>query len=324
MPHCRQNFSSSSTFRPQLGHQLGISLSLLSRECYCIEIESFNYHNVTRASNDSPDFVMRFAESIEVRLHASRFFGAHNHDHSNSHVESPVHIALGNTANPRKQIKHRKHRPRAAIYLRRHPFRQNAREVVEKTTPCNMSKPFDRSRIEQSFERAQIAAMRLQQLLAGRAAELCDFCVRFVTCDFEEQLSRKAVSICVQAYRRQSYQVISGRNARAVNDQAAIDDSDDKACDVVFAIVVKAGHLRSLASDQNATSLVAPAGETFNHRCDSFGNELSRRDVVEEEKGSRALNENVIDAMTHKVITNCVMNPCHERNAKLRAHSVSR
>src|ERR1041384_5804731 len=246
MPHCRQNFSSVSTFRPQFGHQLPI-FPFVSWLC-CVASVCAQCHR-TRALDDAPYIVACLAELFKMRAQSSDLFRLSDDNHPDSHIKCPVHLLVGNVADSGESIKHRKNRPRSLSYLNRFSFGKDPRNVLEQSSPGDVRQPFYQTRFEQTVQRFEIAAMRLEQFFRNCAAEFFLVADSFVTGNFKEQLTRETIPVRMQANGWQTYQCVSGRNATAVYDLFTIGDSDNETRYVVFAVVVEAGHLRSLASD---------------------------------------------------------------------------
>ena len=102
--------------------------------------------------------------------------------------------------------------------------------------------------------------------------------------DVEYDAARERVAVGVQAGRRQADQHVAGRDAPAVDQSLALDDADDEAGEVVFAVGVEARHLGGLAAEQRAAVLAARARESFDDLHRDVGIEPAGREVVEEEQ----------------------------------------
>src|SRR5205085_2678522 len=107
--------------------------------------------------------------------------------------------------------------------------------TVPQAAAGDVRQPLDDPAVEQAFERAEVAAVRLQQLARRRGAQLFDVGVGPVAGDLEHQLARQAVAVRVQAYGRQRQQHVARSYGFTVDDARAVNDADDEACDVVFA-----------------------------------------------------------------------------------------
>src|SRR6186997_3439634 len=98
--------------------------------------------------------------------------------------------------------------------------------------------------------------------------------------------------------------------------------SDDEPGQVVIRRSVQARHFGSLPSCKRATVLSAPCRDTGD---DSFHDgriQLAERDVVVEEKRTRTLDEDVVDAMIDEVATDGVVTAGFDGNLYLRANAV--
>ena len=126
----------------------------------------------------------------------------------------------------------------------------------------------------------------------------------------------------MQAGRRQANQRIAGDNRATVDHARLLDDADDEAGDVVFAVGVEARHLRRLAAEQRAPVLAAAARHAADDLLGDIRRQASRREVVEEEERLGALHEDVVDAVVHEVGADGVVAARHERDLELGADAV--
>ena len=87
----------------------------------------------------------------------------------------------------------------------------------------------------------------------------------------EHDPPRQRVAVGVQAGRGHADQHVAGRDRPAVDQPRAVDDADDEAGEVVFAVGVEARHLRGLAAEQRAAVLAAGARHAADDRSATSG-----------------------------------------------------
>src|SRR5262245_28781452 len=128
----------------------------------------------------------------------------------------------------------------------------------------------------------------------------------------------------MQPDRRQRQQNISGRDCFAVNDLVAIHHADDKAGDVVLAVLIEPRHLCGLATKQYATIFAATIRHAFDDTRNYIGRQLSRRDVIQKEKRPSALNQNVVHTMIDEIAADGVVYPSRKRDLEFGADAIGR
>ena len=111
-------------------------------------------------------------------------------------------------------------------------------------------------------------------------------------------------------------------NGPAVDDAGAIDDADDEARDVVFAVGVEAGHLRGFAAEERAAVVAACRREALDDLHGHVGLEPAGGEVVEKEQRPGALDQDVVDAVVDEIPPDGVVDAGHEGDAELRADAV--
>src|SRR4029077_5945489 len=102
----------------------------------------------------------------------------------------------------------------------------------------------------------------------------------------------------------------------------SIDDADDEAGDVVFAVGVEARHFGRFAADEGAAVLPASAGDAADDLLRHLRQQPARREVVEKKQRYRALNQDVVDAMVDEIGADRLVPARHERDLQLRADAV--
>src|SRR2546427_916525 len=87
--------------------------------------------------------------------------------------------------------------------------------------------------------------------------------------------------------------------------------------------MIKTRHLGGLATEQHAAILATAVGNPFDNAAHCFRGQFSRSDVIEKEKRSRTLDENVVDAVVDEIATDCVVNAGCKSDLELGPYSVS-
>ena len=113
-------------------------------------------------------------------------------------------------------------------------------------------------------------------------------------------------------------------NSTTVDDLFPIDDANDESRDIIFTLCVEARHLGRLAAQQHTSIFAAAGSDAFDDAPDCFRRETAGRNVIEKEKRTRALDQNVIDAVIHQIAANCIVSSRRERDLQFGAHTVGR
>jgi hypothetical protein len=145
-----------------------------------------------------------------------------------------------------------------------------------------------------------------------------------VSGDFKEEFARKRVAVRVEADRREREQCVARRDLPAVNDALAIHDADDEARHVVFAVGIEAGHLGGLAAESTQLFSRQPRAMPSTTEAIDFGSECAGRNVVEKEERTRALHENVVNAVVDEIAPDSVVRVRLESDFEFRSDAVRR
>src|SRR5205809_982260 len=145
---------------------------------------------------------------------------------------------------------------------------------------------------------------------------------RLVARNLEEKFPRERISVRVQANRGQSEHDIARRNSVTVDYLLAIDNAYDESGNIVFAVRIKSRHLRCLATQQRATILTTTVRDALDDARNGFRRELASCDVIEKEKRTRALHQNVVDAMVHEVATDRIVNAGREGDLQFGSNAI--
>src|SRR5690606_39359446 len=93
-----------------------------------------------------------------------------------------------------------------------------ARQVLSNASARDRRHPPDAAAGQQRRARREVRAMRAQQLLADRGAELIDVTVDTEPEDVERDPPRQRIAVRVQARRRQGDELIAGFAPAAIDD----------------------------------------------------------------------------------------------------------
>ena len=118
----------------------------------------------------------------------------------------------------------------------------------------------------------------------------------------EQNFAGEGIAVGVQAAGFDADDDVAGFDGfLAVEHPGFFDDADDGAADVVFALLVEAGHLGGFAADEGALVLGTGAGETFDDFSENVRLEFAGAEVIEEKEGFSAEHGDVVDAMVDEV-----------------------
>ena len=109
--------------------------------------------------------------------------------------------------------------------------------------------------------------------------------------------------------------------------RASLGRANTKACKIVVACGIHAGHLGCLAANQRRARLAAPLRDPFHNARRGIHVKLSAGKIVEEEKRLRTLNGNIIRAHGDKIDADRVVKAGFNGDLEFRArrhHSMRR
>ena len=122
--------------------------------------------------------------------------------------------------------------------------------------------------------------------------------------------------------RGYSDQHVADLNLGTVDQLALLDDSGRVTGDVIFPVLVHAGHLGGLAAHKGAACLTAAFRDSGDYRLDDLRTSLSLGHIVQEHKRLSALSQHIIDAHRHGVDPDSVVLVHGESYLKLGADSI--
>ena len=177
--------------------------------------------------------------------------------------------------------------------------------------------------LQQFLHQRAVADVDLQQFLANRAFQSRHAAGRFQFQLLEENFPRERIAVRVQAARRDADDRVAALHGfLAVEHPGFFHHADDRAAHVVFALLVKAGHLRRLAADERAMVFRAGAGEALDDVGENVRLQFARAEVIEEEQRFGAQHGDVVDAMVHEVRADGVVLVHREGDFELGADAV--
>src|SRR5215813_5914139 len=150
--------------------------------------------------------------------------------------------------------------------------------------------------------------MRLQKFGADLVADFGDVSFRLEFCDFEHKLARERITVRMQTSRRKREKRVAGLNAFSSEKIFSLDRADDESRKIVFAGRIEAGQLRGFAADECAACFAASAAHAIHKLLHDVRVHFAKREIIEEKKWLRALDENVIHAMIDEIAPNSGVN----------------
>jgi len=164
--------------------------------------------------------------------------------------------------------------------------------------------------------------MDLHQSRTGLILQRRHAVTRFVPGGLEDEFAGKGVTVGVQAGGRQANENVTWTDTLSGNQLVAVDDADDEASEVVFAVSVEAGHLRGLATNEGAAILLACLRQPSDHLLNDLIFEAAGREGSRERRGAQPLNRNVVDAVMDQVLPHCVMDAELEGDLEFGADAI--
>ncbi len=146
--------------------------------------------------------------------------------------------------------------------------------------------------------------------------------VGLVAGDLEEQLAGQRIAVGMQAGRGKADEHIAGLDLGAGDQLLFVNNADDEAGEVVFAVGIKARHLGGLSADQRAAVGLAGVGEAGDDLFDDALIEASGGEVIEKEERGRALDRDIVDAMIDQVCADSVVKAHFKGDLELGANAV--
>ena len=139
-----------------------------------------------------------------------------------------------------------------------------------------------------------------------------------------EHLAHQRVAVAVEAARREADQRVAFADGRSVDHLVAFDDADAETDELEFAFRVHAGHRGGLAAEQCTARALAAFGQAAQRVGGDLGVEPAHRDVVEEDDGLGALDDEVVHDHRDAVDADRVVAPDLRCELELRADTVGR
>src|SRR4030095_9732594 len=141
---------------------------------------------------------------------------------------------------------------------------------------------------------------------------------------FEQNFSRQRIAVAVNSARHKTDEHIAGNDLGRLDDLRFLDNADNKAGEIVFAVGKIAGVLGGFAADQRAPRLSTTRGDAAHHRLGDFDIELAAHEVVKKKQRLSALSKNIVHAHRHQIDADGVVNSSHESDLEFCSDSVRR
>ena len=112
-------------------------------------------------------------------------------------------------------------------------------------------------------------------------------------------------------------------NALAVNDFVFFHDAHGKARKIVFAVGIHARHFCRLTADQSAACEFAAMRNALDHTFGRVHVKFAATEIIKEKEAFGTLNENVVDAHGHQILTDRIVTVELEGKHELGSYAVS-
>jgi len=208
--------------------------------------------------------------------------------------------------------------------------REGSRDVVDETAAGDVGEGADDigfagfvEASEEGLDEGTVGDMDLEEFVAEGAVESGGAAGDLQAELIEEDLAGEGIAIGMEAGRGHADEDIAAADGfLAVEHPGFLDDADDGAGDVVFAVLVEAGHLGGFAADEGAAIGGAAPGEAGDDVFEDGGLEFSGAEIIEEEEGFGAEDGDVIDAMVDEVFADGVVTAGEEGDLQFGADAV--
>ena len=182
---------------------------------------------------------------------------------------------------------------------------------------------FDVEFLQQPLHQRAVADMDFQQFVANRVFQSRHAARRFEFQLLEEDFSRERIAVRVQAAGGDADDRVAGPDGfLAVEHFGFFHHADNRAAHVVFALLVKARHLRRLAADERAMIFRAGARKALDDVGEHVRLQFAGAEVIEEKQRLGAQHGDVVDAMIHEVGADGVVPVHREGDFELGADAV--
>src|SRR5262249_45416142 len=133
----------------------------------------------------------------------------------------------------------------------------------------------------------------------------------------KQYLSRQRIAVAMEAAGGKSDQNISRHNTLGVENFLPFDDADDETREIVFSVGKIAGMLSGLTPDQCTPRLTTPCNNSPHNHLGDIDLKLATDKVVQEEKRSGALSDDIIHTHRYKIDADAIVLLHHERHFEL-------
>ena len=240
-----------------------------------------------------------------------------------AHVEDAIHLVAVDLALALDEVEDRRHLPGRTVDLGIDDLRQHARNVVHESAARYVGHAVDLDlALHELGDRLEEALVHRQKRLAERLVRAGQLVLPRIPAEVEDDLASQREAVRLQSARRQTDDDVSGADGLSGDEILLRDMSDNRSDKVILAHRIQTGHLGGFAAEKRHLVLLAGLAETGHDRLELLGVKLGRADVVHEEQGLRALNQDVVHAVVDDVLPDRVVLVHHRRNLELRADAV--
>ncbi len=216
-------------------------------------------------------------------------------------------------------VEDRRARPARFLEVRGGVRGQDPGHVLEEPAAGDMRDALDGNLLQQRQHRLHVDARGLQQHLAQRAP--VERLVELGSGDGED-LANQREAIGVRAARGEPDDGVARSDRGPVDDEFLFHQAHRESREVVFVRIVEPGHFGGLAADEGASGLLAAGGNALHDVGGHLHAQLSAGEVVEEEHGLGAGDEDVVHAHRHEIDADGVVLLHPEGELQLGSHAV--
>ena len=126
----------------------------------------------------------------------------------------------------------------------------------------------------------------------------------------------------MQAIRGHAENDVTDLNVFPGDNAVALDDADDKARQIVFAVGIETWHFGRLSANQRAAIVLAGIGNALDYFFGDRWFKLSGCQIIHEEQRGGALHGDVVDAMVDEVPANRGVEAHFKGNFEFGSHAI--
>ena len=157
--------------------------------------------------------------------------------------------------------------PRTPLHNRLTIGGQGAGNIVVQSAARDMGHRvnIELAAVQNGQKRRGVAPVRGQKRLANRCVEFRNEAVNGQPGVIKQDMASKAIAVGMQSVRGEADKDISGRDPLTVQNLAALHNPDNRADQIVIAVLIHPWHFRRLAADESAVDGPAAFRQSLYH-----------------------------------------------------------